>query len=171
LKKGKSQKYETKEEQSDENEIKKEPLDRSLFLFTKENKCRQITKSIQKHKLFKNGILTVITISSLMLAAETPLNDPNGTIFLILKTMDYVTTVIFLVEVVIKVIGSGFFFNGAKSYIRNPWNVVDFFIVIISLLDLFPTGLSLSVLKIVRMARLLRPLRVISKNESLKLSI
>jgi hypothetical protein len=85
--------------------------------------------------------------------------------------MDYVTTVIFLFEVVIKVIGSGFLINGANSYLRNPWNVIDFFIVIISLFDLFPTGLSLSVLKIVRMARLLRPLRVISKNESLKLSI
>ena len=85
--------------------------------------------------------------------------------------MDTVTTVIFLLEVVIKVIGSGFVINGPKSYLRNTWNVVDFFIVIISLLDLFPTGLSLGVLKIVRMARLLRPLRVISKNESLKLSL
>jgi hypothetical protein len=85
--------------------------------------------------------------------------------------MDYVTTVIFLIEVVIKVIGSGFIINGEKSYLRNAWNVIDFFIVIISLLDLFPTGLSLGVLKIVRMARLLRPLRVISKNEALKLSI
>jgi voltage-dependent calcium channel L type alpha-1D len=85
--------------------------------------------------------------------------------------MDYVTTVIFLLEVVIKVISSGFLVNGEKSYLRNPWNVIDFFIVSIALIDLLPTGLSLSVLKIVRMARLLRPLRVISKNESLKLSI
>jgi len=49
--------------------------------------------------------------------------------------------------------------------------MVDFIIVVSSVLTLFPSGINLSFIKVVRMARLLRPLRVISKNENLKLSI
>ena len=74
-------------------------------------------------------------------------------------------------EVIIKVIAAGFLLNGNKSYLKNSWNVIDFMIVVISLVSLFLTGIDLSVIKVLRLARLLRPLRVISKNENLKLSI
>jgi len=70
-----------------------------------------------------------------------------------------------------KVISDGFLFNGPKSYLKNPNNLLDFFIVVPSVIELFPLGTDLSFFKIMRMVRLLRPLRVIGKNENLKTSI
>ena len=49
--------------------------------------------------------------------------------------------------------------------------MIDFLIVVTSIISLFPLDINLTTLKIIRMARLMRPLRVISKNESLRTSI
>jgi voltage-dependent calcium channel T type alpha-1H len=115
--------------------------------------------------------MLTITVSSILLAIESPLNDPEGTTAKVLQIFDYITTVIFCVEIVVKVSATGFMFNGEKNYMNNSWNVMDFVIVVISLVSLIPMNINLSVLKVIRMARLLRPLRVISKSENLKLSI
>ena len=82
-------------------------------------------------------------------------------------------TVIFAVEVLIKVISHGFLFNGSKSYLRETWNVLDFIVVIIAIISLVlpEGGASIGTLKILRMGRLVRPLRVLSRNEGLKISI
>ena len=115
--------------------------------------------------------MLAITVSSILLAVENPLNDPQGNLSFVVLIFDYITTIIFCVEVIIKVIAVGFLCNGKQSYLKNSWNVMDFVIVLISLVSLIPMDMNLSVLKVIRMARLLRPLRVISKNENLKLSI
>ena len=89
-----------------------------------------------------------------------------------LKITDIVSTVIFTLEVVIKVISAGLLFNGKKSYLRKFWNILDFFVVFISITSLCLSDDSqLGVLKILRMGRLFRPLRVISRNEGLRISI
>lgn len=85
--------------------------------------------------------------------------------------MDYFSTFIFTVEIIIRVIANGFLCNGKKSYMKQTSNIIDFFIVVISIVSLFPSKVHISYFKIIRMARLLRPLRVISKNENLKLSM
>jgi hypothetical protein len=64
----------------------------------------------------------------------------------------------------------GFLLNGKESYIRDTWNIIDFFIIIISIASASLPTVDLSVLKILRLFRILRPLRLISKNEGLKVS-
>jgi len=105
------------------------------------------------------------------MAVENPLNRHDGWIHFMLMGLDYVTTVVFVFEVVVKIITWGFLLNGPKSFIRDTWNVVDFFIVVVAIVSLFPMPVNLTFLKVIRMGRLLRPLRVISKNENLKLSL
>jgi hypothetical protein len=78
--------------------------------------------------------------------------------------MDYATTAIFLMEMFIKILAFGFAFNGPKSYILEVANIVDFVIVTTSLVEIFLQGSHLSFFKVLRCARLLRPLRMISKN-------
>ena len=85
--------------------------------------------------------------------------------------MDKITTGIFTLEMIIKVIRFGFIFNGKHSYILNAWNILDFIIVVFSLIGLFFGGGGLDKLKILRILRVLRPLRLISRNEGLKLAI
>lgn len=56
---------------------------------------------------FKNGILILIIFTSITLAIENPLLDPESDISKALFIIDIVTTVIFTLEVLIKVIASG----------------------------------------------------------------
>ena len=57
------------------------------------------------------------------------------------------------------------------SYLREPWNCLDFFIVVISIISLTASDIELQIFKILRMGKLIRPLRVLSRNEGLKISI
>lgn len=64
-------------------------------------------------------------------------------------------------------------YNGEGSYLRDGWNILDFFIVLVSLVSLGfgDDAESLRNLKALRTLRVLRPLRLISRNESMKLAI
>ena len=74
-------------------------------------------------------------------------------------------------EAIVKIIAVGFVSNGPNSYLKNTTNILDFVIVVPSLITLLPIQMDLQFFKIIRMFRLLRPLRFIGKNENLKISI
>lgn len=82
-------------------------------------------------------------------------------------------TVLFTLECATKIIVCGFMYNGEGSYLRDGWNILDFFIVLVSLVSLGfgDDAESLRNLKALRTLRVLRPLRLISRNESMKLAI
>jgi voltage-dependent calcium channel L type alpha-1D len=120
---------------------------------------------------FDRIILLFITISTILLAVETPLTDPKSDLVKVLTYIDYVMTSIFTLEMVIKMIALGLACNGKDSYLRNAWNVLDFIIVTSALTSLVLSEYDLSFLKALRMLRILRPLRLISRNKGLKLSI
>lgn len=84
-----------------------------------------------------------------------------------------VFTVIFLLEALIKIIAYGFLTNGETSYLRKSWNQLDFFIVIVSIVELALSGSSdsLSIVKVFRTFRILRPLRIVTKNQSLQIAV
>ena len=69
-----------------------------------------------------------------------------------------------------KIITVGFIFNGRQSYILLGWNVLDFLIVMFSVFSLSYDA-SISFIKVFRVARILRPLRLIQKAEGLKITI
>ena len=121
-------------------------------------------KKIADSKWLENIVMLGILISSICLALETPLNDQDGTKAKVLKYVDLVTTIFFSIEIVIKVIAYGLYFNGKNSYLRNYWQILDFLFVIFSILALLPLDLNGRMIKSVRMIRLLRPLRIIAKN-------
>ena len=81
-------------------------------------------------------------------------------------------TVFFCFEVVIKVIADGLLLNGEGSYLNVSWNRVDFLVVIISVFDHIESGTNTyTSFKVIRIARLIRPMRLLSKNEGLKVAI
>jgi hypothetical protein len=92
----------------------------------------------------------------------------------VLDKVDYAMTGIFTFEMVIKIIAFGFIM-GKESYLRNPWNVVDFIVVFSALLSIALTKVEfLSIIKIVRIARIvrvLRPLRIVAKHRDLQIAI
>jgi len=45
---------------------------------------------------------------------------------------------VFLIEFFMKIIAFGFIFNEQSSYLRNPWNLIDFIIILISVVAISP---------------------------------
>ena len=77
-------------------------------------------------------------------------------------------TILFTFEVILKVISKGFIFNGPKSYLRSHSNILDFFVVGISLVAVFVRSGNLAVVKVLRIAtRLTRPMRLVFRDEKL----
>lgn len=78
---------------------------------------------------------------------------------------------LFFVEMLLKVITMGFV-SGRRAYLRDPWNVLDFFLVLVSLLVLLSSWVpALHALRPLRLIRMLRPLRLISRNQGMKLIV
>ena len=73
-----------------------------------------------------------IVFSSITLALENPLNDPDGVLTYYLYWINFALTIVFVIEMILKILACGFIFNGKNSYLRNAWNILDFIIVTIS---------------------------------------
>ena len=142
----------------------------SLFIFKPKNKIRKAISFIIQNNFFENFIIFLIVISSITLAIENPLMDPDSTFVNVLFIIDTILTSIFILEAILKIITHGFMFWGKNSYIRNGWNIIDFIIIIFSLLS-FAFNNQVRALKAIRLLRILKPLRVISRNEGLKVAV
>lgn len=106
--------------------------------------------------------------SALLLINYPTITDPYFN-----ETIDLIVNIIsgfFIGEAVIKIFAQGFLF-GEGTYLKDSWNILDFIIVLSSILnwvlDSF-SEISFSFLRGFRALRALRPLRMISKDEGMK---
>jgi len=144
----------------------------ALNYFTEKSKLRLSCKKLLNNPFFESFILFLIVISCLFLAVSDPLSDPNSSFNLFLFIFDLILAGIFLVEIIIKIINHGLILNGKGSYLRNGWNFFDFMICFFFIFSTAQAiGLNLTALKSLRLARILKALRLIPKNEGLKLTI
>jgi len=67
---------------------------------------------------------------------------------------------IFVAEAVLKIFALGFY-KGDKTYLKNAWNVLDFFIVIAGLAEICFTKYADVNLRPFRTLRILRPLKAV----------
>ena len=87
-----------------------------------------------------------------------------------MNLLNYVVNFVFIFEMVIKIIALGFVIDRG-SYLRESWNILDFFIVFCSILDMSLSTINITFLRILRIIRVLRPLRIISHNKDLKVIV
>ena len=151
--------------------LKRPLIGTSLFVFKSTNKFRKSIFNMIEHKVFKLLILLLIIVSSIILALEDPLGDPNGERAEILFYLDITATCLFILEAVLKIIAYGFVCNGKSSYLCNGWDILDFIIVLLSSVSIAANSTNIKSFKALRMLRVLRPLRVISRNDGLKLAV
>lgn len=85
-----------------------------------------------EHPVFEWLMILTIIVSSICLALDNPLNDPLSNLSRILIRIDIALTSIFTIEAVGKIIAFGLYECGSKSYLRNGWNILDFFVVVIT---------------------------------------
>ena len=70
----------------------------------------------------------------------------------------------------LEIIAKGFIFDKG-AYLRDNWNILDFFIVLASILDIFVISENIAALKIFTLLHTLRPLRFISHSDTMKLVV
>ena len=106
----------------------------------------------------------MVIFSTILLTIDNPLDNPNSRKQYALTFMDYFTTAVFSFEAFVKIAVFGLLINGKTSYLREPWNILDFLVVLISLFSYLPLGFNMQFYKSMRLLRILRPLRMIQRN-------
>ncbi|XP_034749497.1 voltage-dependent T-type calcium channel subunit alpha-1I isoform X3 [Etheostoma cragini] len=148
--------------------------DWSVFLFSPQNKFRQICQSIIAHKLFDYVVLAFIFSNCITVALERPKILQGSLERVFLTISNYIFTAIFVSEMTLKVVSMGLYV-GEQAYLRSSWNILDGFLVFVSLIDIVVSMAGgakiLGVLRVLRLLRTLRPLRVISRAPGLKLVV
>jgi hypothetical protein len=83
-----------------------------------------------------------------------------------------ITSSVFVIEFLLSVISKGFYY-GEEAYLKSNWNILDFTIVIITIFSWILEALlpNASFVKGFRALRALRPLKIVSTNESLKIVV
>uniref|UniRef100_A0A8C1VN08 Voltage-dependent T-type calcium channel subunit alpha-1H n=1 Tax=Cyprinus carpio TaxID=7962 RepID=A0A8C1VN08_CYPCA len=148
--------------------------DWSVFLFSPQNKFRLLCQSIIAHKLFDYVVLVFIFSNCITVALERPKILQGSLERLFLTVSNYIFTAIFVGEMTLKVVSMGLYL-GEQAYLRSSWNILDGFLVFVSLIDIVVSMAGgakiLGVLRVLRLLRTLRPLRVISRAPGLKLVV
>lgn len=127
-------------------------------------------------KWFDNLILFFIALNCITLAMERPNIPPTSPERFFLATANYVFTVVFTIEMAVKVVATGMFY-GHDAYFTSGWNIMDGSLVTVSIIDLLMSLISDSsprifgILRVFRLLRSLRPLRVINRAPGLKLVV
>ncbi|KAM5250884.1 LOW QUALITY PROTEIN: voltage-dependent T-type calcium channel subunit alpha-1I [Hipposideros larvatus] len=148
----------------------------SVYLFSPENRFRVLCQTIIAHKLFDYVVLAFIFLNCITIALERPQIEAGSTERIFLTVSNYIFTAIFVGEMTLKVVSLGLYF-GEQAYLRSSWNVLDGFLVFVSIIDIVVSLASaggakiLGVLRVLRLLRTLRPLRVISRAPGLKLVV
>ena len=86
--------------------------------------------TIRSNKAFELTVIAIIIVSALMIGASTYDMDPRW--MSLIYILDTGITIFFLVEIIIRMLGEKFFFR----FFKNAWNVFDFLIVSVSLLQI-----------------------------------
>uniref|UniRef100_A0A8C5R952 Voltage-dependent N-type calcium channel subunit alpha n=1 Tax=Leptobrachium leishanense TaxID=445787 RepID=A0A8C5R952_9ANUR len=141
----------------------------SMFVFSSTNPVRRLCHYIVNMRYFEMVILIVISLSSIALAAEDPVqaDSPRNDV---LKYMDYIFTGVFTFEMVIKMIDLGLLLHSG-SYFRDLWNILDFIVVsgaLVAFAFSGNKGKDLNTIKSLRVLRVLRPLKTIKRLPKLK---
>lgn len=113
--------------------------------------------NIANHKFFQRFILLTILLAGVVVGIQTYKNfayNHSG----ILNFLDSFILGVFTIEVIIKIIAEG---KKPLNYFKNPWNIFDFIIVAACLLEpVLP--ISNSFLPVLRLARILRVLKLVT---------
>ncbi|MCP9265401.1 Voltage-dependent T-type calcium channel subunit alpha-1I [Dirofilaria immitis] len=151
--------------------------DYSLYIFSSKNQIRIKCLQLTQKKWFDYAILIFIGINCITLAMERPSIPPKSVERQFLTFTGYVFTVIFTIEMSMKVIANGCLL-GKDAYFKDGWNILDGALVIISLINIIfellvhiDSPKIFGVIRVLRLLRALRPLRVINRAPGVKLVV
>lgn len=139
----------------------------SLFLFDRRSTFRIMCDRFVFHRYFERLIIFVILTSTAVLAWESPHLVYDSPTAYVLRYVDYVSTGIFIIELILTVVAKGMWFH-EHSYIRDPWNILAVLVILSSILSWMPNTGNVGWVKAFRALATLKPLRFVDKIESIK---
>ena len=126
---------------------------------------RKRMATILESSRLDNALTCAVVISSIILALDNPLQNPNSTLTHTLNALNMTFAVVFIGEFFMKLLTYGVY-----EYFIETWNILDFAAVVASIVDMANvTGGS--ALRLIRLLRVLRPLRMINRRPELKLVV
>ena len=144
----------------------------ALFILKEDHCLRVFLKSIVESWVFEVVVVGLILASTVCLAVENPIAAPNETLPEVLETIGLVLTSAFVLEILLRVLVYGFALHSDSYLRRDAWNLMEFAIVASSVVDLIITLSTRNEKKtnlgVMRIFRMLRPLRFINKSPGLK---
>ncbi|XP_072253198.1 sodium channel, voltage-gated, type I-like, alpha [Leuresthes tenuis] len=124
----------------------------ALYLLGPFNPLRRISIKILVHSLFSIVIMcTILTNCGLMTLHQPPEWA---------KSMEYTFTAIYTFESLVKILARGFCI-GKFTFLRDPWNWLDFFVIVMAYVTEFMKYGNLSALRIFRVLRAFKAISVI----------
>ena len=82
-------------------------------------------ENIIKHSAFETTTIVVIILNCVTLAMEDPSQAEQP---MWQQHLEVVFLALYTLEMVLKIVGLGFILN-RKAYLKDPWNILDFIIV------------------------------------------
>ncbi|CAG9334511.1 unnamed protein product [Blepharisma stoltei] len=155
------------------NERQYDPLPiygKSLYLFSVDSKIRQNLRKVVLHPYFINWTFWVLILAAIFITFDKAIPDPYE--FKVATVGRYFTLSCYWIEIIIKVIVSGFIF-GKHAYLKDGWNILDFVIVIVHTVRLstrliWENSIPADIYIFTQAILSFRVLRLVSRNETLK---
>ena len=105
-------------------------------MFGPTNKFRKFCWAVSHHLAFKLFVFVTIIAAMFVFIIQEPLEPKDSTRNKVIEWINLYATIVFVIEALIKIVAQGFACNYGNSYLKDSWNVLDFFITFASVLDL-----------------------------------
>jgi Ion transport protein len=155
--------------------------DNAFFILSRQNPFRASIILVTESAIFGWLSLVMILLSCINLALNSPAVSAClsahignisacGSLGMYVWYIDYITAGYFITEIVLFMIANGVIL-GKHAYLRDPWNILDVFIVTLFVASLIVPPNQGQILRMLRAFQAIRPLRVIIRFPSLRLVV
>lgn len=115
--------------------------------------------ALRSNRIFEFFVVGVILFSALVIGAKT--YDIPANVLMVISWLDSAITLFFLIEITIRFVGE----PDKRNFFKNPWNLFDTLIVVVSLVPIQDSEMAL----VGRLIRIFRVLRMVSIVPELRL--
>ncbi|NXG22757.1 SCN5A protein, partial [Grallaria varia] len=133
---------------------------RALWILSPFHPIRRIAIKILVHSLFTLFIMCTIITNCVFMALTESSKTSSSPSSNILKYVEFTFTGIYTFESLIKILARGFCLN-EFTFLRDPWNWLDFSVIVMAYVGAFSDMGSVSVLRTFRVLRALKTISVV----------
>eukprot|EP01065_Artemidia_motanka_P023713 TRINITY_DN28384_c0_g1_i1.p1 TRINITY_DN28384_c0_g1~~TRINITY_DN28384_c0_g1_i1.p1 ORF type:complete len:1694 (+),score=549.11 TRINITY_DN28384_c0_g1_i1:89-5170(+) len=153
----------------------------ACFCLGPKNRLRVVILKVVESRLYELFMMVVVVFSTFVLVFEPASeatnwraeNERESQTYKYLRQLDYLFFIVFAQEALLKSVAMGYWPTTArKAYLDDPWNVLDFVLLVALAVALFVPDFALSVIVgKMQSLRTLRPIRILRKIESLRVMV